>query len=66
MEQYEVEEYVTEAGEVHFAKWLRRLKDKKGQGKLLARICCASFGNFGDYNSYQRGQRVIAMAPPIW
>jgi putative addiction module killer protein len=49
MEHYEVEEYVTEDGKAPFAEWLRHLKDKTGQSKLLARIRRASFGNFGDH-----------------
>jgi len=36
MEQYEIEEYVTESGKIPFADWLLHLKDKTGQAKLIS------------------------------
>ena len=61
MEQYEVEEYVTERGIVPFAEWLLRLKDKTGQAKLVARIRRASFGNFGDWKEIKGAKRLYEM-----
>lgn len=58
MEQYDVEEYVTEDGKAPFADWSLHLKDKTGQSKLLARIRRASFGNFGDFKP-KMGQRAL-------
>lgn len=61
MEQYEVEEYVTERGKVPFAEWLLHLKDKTGQAKLLARIRRASFGNFGDWKEIKGAKGLYEM-----
>jgi putative addiction module killer protein len=61
MEQYSVEEYVTEDGKAPFADWLSHLKDKTGQSKLLARIRRASFGNFGDFKTIKGAKGLYEM-----
>jgi putative addiction module killer protein len=61
MGKYEVEEYVTEEGKVPFAAWLLHLKDTTGQGKLLACIRCASFGNFGDWKEIKGAKGLYEM-----
>lgn len=61
MRTYEVEEYVTKEGKVPFAEWLLHLKDTTGQGKLLARIRRASFGNFGDWKEIKGAKGLYEM-----
>ncbi len=61
MEQYEVEEYVTQRGKVPFSQWFLSLKDKTGQGKLLARIRRATFGNFGDWKEIKGAKGLFEM-----
>ncbi|MEP7245611.1 MAG: type II toxin-antitoxin system RelE/ParE family toxin [Gammaproteobacteria bacterium] len=31
-----------------FSAWLKRLRDQKGKGRILARLRSATFGNLGD------------------
>ncbi len=61
MQKYDIEEYETERGKAPFADWLKRLKDKTGQAKLLARLTRASFGNFGDWKEIKGARRLYEM-----
>lgn len=38
-----------------FDAWLKTLRDRKGQARILARIRCAEAGNFGDCESVGEG-----------
>ena len=38
-----------------FDKWLSKLRDRNGKGRILARIRRAELGNLGDYKSLSRG-----------
>ena len=45
---YDIEVYEDEQGKSPFSDWLLKLKDKKAQAKIRARIRRVSMDNFGD------------------
>ncbi len=58
---YEIEEYVTEAGESPFAEWLKGLRDIRTKNKILVRIRRASLGNLGDWKGLENAQGIFEM-----
>ena len=40
-----------------FAKWLRGLRDRKAQARIIARLDSAKLGNLGDYKAVGAGIR---------
>ena len=47
----EIEEYLTKSGDSPFGTWLRSLKDKRAQARILARLDRVRLGNFGDWKT---------------
>ena len=45
-----------------FSDWLSKMKDKKGQAAILARINRARLGNFGDYKILRSGVQEMRIA----
>ncbi len=45
---YDLRHYVDKKGQDLFAKWLDRLKDRKAQSRVAARLIRLKNGNFGD------------------
>ncbi len=58
---YEIEEYVTTNGKSPFSQWLLKLKDKRAQAKIQARLTRATFGNFGDWKNIKGAKGICEM-----
>jgi len=58
---YEIEEYVTENGESPFAEWLKGLRDKNVQSRILKRISRARLGNLGDWKSIEDAKGIFEL-----
>lgn len=58
---YEIEEYITEAGEKPFAEWLNDLRDIQAKKKILGRITRARLVNLGDWKSLNNAQGIFEM-----
>ena len=61
MKKFEIESYVTENGKTPFLSWLLRVKDKKVQAKLYARLDRARYGNFGDWKALSGTKGIYEM-----
>lgn len=55
MEQYEVREYLTEAGCSPFSEWVAAVRDVRARARIRTRIDRLSLGNLGDYSSVGEG-----------
>ena len=44
-----------------FDQWLRRLQDREGRARILARLESAQLGNLGDVRSVGQGVRVLLL-----
>lgn len=56
---YEIEEYTTEDGRSPFGDWLKGLRDRQAQARILARLDRVQLGNLGDWKALG-GQRGLA------
>jgi putative addiction module killer protein len=54
-EQYEIEFYVNENGEVPFLQWLSSFNDKKIKHRIESRLDRLVLGNFGDHHYVAEG-----------
>ncbi len=61
VKRYEIKQYTKESGKAPFSEWLRVLKDKTAQRKIVQRIDRASLGNFGDFKSIKGAKGVFEM-----
>ena len=49
--RYLIEEYQDQRGNRPFGWWLQRLKDKRTQARILARLDRVALGNLGDWKA---------------
>jgi len=51
----EIRRYVTAHGKDVFGEWLRKLRDRQAQARILARLARLETENFGDCRALSRG-----------
>ncbi len=52
---FEVEDYLSPAGEDPYKKWLAELADKQARARVLVRVLRIKAGNFGDCKPLEDG-----------